>query len=82
MYRLLFCNDSTNAGCSEGEIRLVEGRTELEGTVEFCRNNQWGAVCIYSFDSNDARVVCRQLGFSVAGIYSYMHDRRHIESDV
>lgn len=54
-------------GCTEGDIRLLEGNTELEGRVELCRNNEWGTVCDTGWDNNDARVVCRQLGFSVAG---------------
>ena len=57
-----------NTGCPEGEVRLIEGSSELEGTVEVCRNNQWSTVCTIGWDNNDARVVCRQLGFSVAGI--------------
>ena len=55
-------------GCLEGEVRLVEGTTRLEGRVELCRNNAWGTVCHTSWDKPDARVVCRQLGLSVAGI--------------
>ena len=57
-------------GCFEGEVRLVEGATRLEGRVELCKNNVWGTVCHTSWDKPDARVVCRQLGLSVAGIYS------------
>ena len=57
--------------CHEEDVRLVEGSSELEGTVEVCWNNEWGTVCSQGWDNNDARVVCRQLGFSVAGTYIY-----------
>ena len=54
-------------GCIEGEVRLLEGTTPLEGRVEICKNNMWGTVCHTAWTTTDARVVCRQLGFSVAG---------------
>ena len=54
-------------GCIEGDIRLLEGITALEGRVEICKNNAWGTVCDNGWDTVDARVVCRQLGYSVAG---------------
>ena len=59
-------------GCTHGDIRLQEGSTPLEGRVEICLNNVWSTVCRNSWDSTDARVVCRQLGFSTAGINSAM----------
>ena len=46
--------------CQE-EYSLVEGR------VEVCRDNNYGAVCDDRWDSLDSRVVCRRLGFNTTG---------------
>ena len=51
--------------CSDGEVQLRGGSSLLEGNVEVCRNQQWGTVCDTMWDTNDAGVVCRQLGYSL-----------------
>ena len=53
--------------CSEGSARLQSGVNERIGTVEICVHGFWGAICNNLWDSRDADVLCRQLGFQTFG---------------
>ena len=58
------------AECTQGDIRLRDGATTLEGRVEICYNNSWGTVCDDLWSQDDANVACRQLGFRDSGKFS------------
>ena len=58
--------------CNEGEVRLQlrmqsTSFSQSQGTVLICINEVWGTICSNGWDSRDAAVVCRQLGFPSLG---------------
>ena len=55
-------------------LRLIGGSGPGEGRVEIYYNDTWGTVCDDNWDKNDARVVCRQLGYS--SVVSAPHSAR------
>ena len=68
MQSLFFHSMYCSALCHSGEIRLVGGRSTLEGRVEVCADGRWGTVCDGGWGVNEATVVCRQLGYNTSGI--------------
>ena len=59
------------ADCSNGNVRLTNNSVPStnigEGRVEICHDNVYGIVCANRWDSIDAGVVCRQLGYNFTG---------------
>ena len=47
-----------------GAVRLVNGRRPSEGSVQICVNGVWGHVCGDYWYADNAKVTCRQLGYS------------------
>ena len=68
---IIFCplaHGSSYSNCSNGDLKLVGGTTEYEGTVLLCINNAWGTVCDNNWGYNDAQVVCNALGYITPGM--------------
>ena len=70
-----------SGGCKDnGTIRLnsndASGSSLMVGTIEICLNSSWGTICDDSWVTSNAKVACRQLGFSDRGI-SYMSTHRY-----
>ena len=55
---------------SNGKVCLVGGANSNEGRVEVCVNGMWGTVSNYQWDSREATVVCKQLGYQNPGEWS------------
>jgi serine/threonine protein kinase len=50
--------------CVDGAVRLAGGLSDMGGRVELCDGGVWGSVCNHGFGDSEAKVVCKQLGFS------------------
>ena len=70
---IIFFIDSTriwNSNPYSGMIRLQGGNYSNEGRVEVYCNGQWGTICDNGFGTNDAQIICKQLGYN----YHYRYD--------
>jgi deleted-in-malignant-brain-tumors protein 1 len=64
--------ENTDSNCTNGAIRLVNGTVPNEGRVEICVNRVWGTICEpLPYYKENARVICKQLGFSSIGATYY-----------
>ena len=46
----------------------MNGSGPHEGRVKICVNKIWGTVCSNNWNTEDANIVCRQLGFLPRGL--------------
>ena len=53
---------SCPVGCTNGDVRLINGNTHNEGRVEVCYGGVWGTIASFQWTDQDAKVVCSQLG--------------------
>ena len=58
--------------CQTGNLRLQGSSIQGRGRVEVCIGNVWGTICDNLWNSADASVVCKQLGYSRFGKFN-MH---------
>ena len=63
----IFNSSFTISDCKDGDVRLSDGPTNNEGTVEMCYNNIWGLVDESGWGLSDAKVVCSQLRYGSKG---------------
>ena len=56
--------------CDDGQIRLIGGTSNMEGTVEICYFSTWGLIADADWGKQDAQVVCKQLGY-IEGNYDF-----------
>ncbi|XP_064642640.1 deleted in malignant brain tumors 1 protein-like [Lineus longissimus] len=60
------CSHNEDAGvrCERVQVRLVDGSGPHEGRVEITRYGVTGTVCDDRWEDEDARVICRMLGYT------------------
>ena len=74
MFYLYLSFQEPSSNCSNGDVRLVNGSTPMEGRVEVCIGGQWGSVCgddQWTSDTSGANTVCKQLGYSPNNATAY-----------
>ena len=42
---------------------MAGGSNAMEGYVEVCHDGSWGVICDDDWEFDDAKVICRQIGY-------------------
>ena len=53
--------------CQQGDVQLVGGLGDYEGTVQVCFDNLWGLISESGWGDEDAGVICRAAGYGASG---------------
>ena len=53
--------------CNDGDVRLTGSSIRTAGRVEICVESVWTTMCDQNWDLRDAKVACRELGYSPYG---------------
>ena len=56
------------SNCTDYDVRLVDGPAPNRGKIMACVNGVWGTLCDNHISTNDANVICRQLGYKAEGM--------------
>ena len=68
LYTVLFTHflHSEN-NCSDGDLRLIGGLVDSEGTVEMCQDGGWNSLCSSNWGYQETLMVCEQLQLPTDG---------------
>ncbi len=55
--------------CTDGNVSLFNGKSELEGILHICVNSVWITVCYNQWIKENNNVICRQSDAEYNGTY-------------
>ena len=70
---ILFLHSENN--CDDGDLRLIGGLVDSEGTVEICQSGGWSSLCPRNWGYQDKLMVCNKLQLPTDGKTNHLqHD--------